>query len=115
MGDDIAEAAAWSRRSVGEGAPDGGFYVCLQYEVEVLHGRGGVVCCGGAVDVFFVDDGDPSSVFVDAVPVCDLVSIGCCRSDVGSGLRGEPGLGEEDNIRSEAGDEVPCLDGMFAE
>ena len=64
--------------SVSEGVPDGGFAVCLEFEVEVFHAWGDVVCRGGAADVFFVDDVDPASAFVDAVLVCDLVSVWCC-------------------------------------
>lgn len=37
--------------------------------------RCGVSCCSSAVDGFFVDDGDSTSVFVDAVPVCYLVAV----------------------------------------
>ena len=29
----VAEVGAWSWWSVGEGAPDGGFAVCLEFEV----------------------------------------------------------------------------------
>ena len=78
VGYGVAKAAAWSWWSVSKGAPDGGFDLCLEFKVEVLHDRGGIICSGGAVDVFFMDDGDPASLLVDVVPVCYFVTVECC-------------------------------------
>ena len=59
---------------VSEGAPDGGFTVRIDSEVEVLRGRCGVTHGGGAVDSFLVDDGDSPASLVGAVAMVDLVS-----------------------------------------
>ena len=79
----VAEAGEWSWWSLGEGNLQGGFSVCLEFEVQVLHDRGGVVCCGGEMNAFLVDDCVPTTILVDAVPVCDPVAIGGCYGDVG--------------------------------
>ena len=47
----------------------------LASKVHVIHGQGGVVRRGGASDGIPVDDGDPSTWFVDAVMEGDLVSL----------------------------------------
>ena len=77
----------------------------------MLHDWGRVVCYGGAVDALLVDDGDPASVFVDAIPVCRRGSLRRCWEP----MRGEPCLYEEDDIGSEGGDEVPDFYGLLAE
>lgn len=114
FGDDIAEAGAWLW-SLGKGASDGDFSVCPELEVEVFHELVGVVRVGGAEDALFEDYGDPIYVFIDAVSVCNLVGVGRGCGDGGCGCRVEPGLSKEDNIKSEGGDGVPDLSGVFSE
>ena len=86
----------------------------MELEVEVFHGWGAVVICGGALDGLLVDDGDPSTRLVEAVAMCDLVSLGYCGGDVGSTSGVQPGLSEEEDVWSEGGDEVLPLGGVFA-
>ena len=62
-----------------------------------------------------MDDGNPSSGLVGVVMVCDLVPVRDSCGYVRSRRRGDPGFGEEDDIRGEGDDEVPDLGGMFAE
>ena len=72
--------------SVGEGSSDGVSAVCVELEVEVFHGWGGVICGGRAVESVLVDDGDAASVFVDSVLLHYLVAVRGSSGDVLRGL-----------------------------
>ena len=41
----------------------------------------GVICSGGAIDVFLVADSYSAACFVGAVPVCDLVAVAGCQQE----------------------------------